>query len=122
MVREQDKAANNCTFIFMNEQEAIKKLEEQFGIISPSAVYHEKLKSLAARINDLLNHDFQKLISILYRMDISESKLRRLLEENKTMDAGLIIANLMIEREVQKIQSRKESAQKNNEIKDDESW
>ena len=106
----------------MSEIEAITKLEQELGLISPSEIFQEKLNSLASVINDLLNNNFQKLIGILYRMDINENKLRRLLEENKNADAGMIIARLMIERESQKILTRKENSKKDRNISDDESW
>jgi hypothetical protein len=106
----------------MNDEQAIQRVEEQFGIITSRQSFEEKLQSLALKINDLLNNDFQKLISLLYRMDINESKLRRLLEENKNTDAGLIIAKMMIEREAQKIKSRKESSKKNNQDSSEEKW
>ena len=106
----------------MNDEQAIQRVEEQFGIITSRQSFEEKLQSLALKIHDLLNNDFQKLISLLYRMDINESKLRRLLEENKNTDAGLIIAKMMIEREAQKIKSRKESMKKNNQDSTEEKW
>ena len=40
---------------------------------------------------------FSKLISILYRVDVSEPKLKSLLKENPNINAGLLIADLMIE-------------------------
>ena len=106
----------------MNEDPAIRRVEEQFGIIASGKHFEEKLLELSNRINDLLNNDFQKLISILYRMDINEKKLRALLNENKNTDAGLIIAKMMIEREAQKIKSRKESSPKKNDLSDEEKW
>ena len=106
----------------MNDEQAIQRVEEQFGIITSRQSFEEKLQALAVKINDLLNNDFQKLISLLYRMDINESKLRRLLEENKNTDAGLIIAKMMIEREAQKIKSRKESSKKNDQDNTEEKW
>jgi hypothetical protein len=106
----------------MNDEQAIQRVEEQFGIITSRQSFEEKLQALTLKINDLLNNDFQKLISLLYRMDINESKLRRLLEENKNTDAGLIIAKMMIEREAQKIKSRKESSKKNNQDSSEEKW
>lgn len=106
----------------MHEEEAIKKIEERLELIPGSEVFEEKLKSLAARINELLNHDFQKLIAVLYRMDINEKKLRRLLDENKDTDAGLIIAHMMIEREAQKIKSRRETSQNNKDTTDEDRW
>lgn len=106
----------------MIEDSAINKVEAHFGIINAPDNHEEKFRDLAAKINDLLNNDFQKLISILYRMDINESRLRRLLDENKNTDAGLIIAKMMVEREAQKIKSRKETSKKNNDVSDEEKW
>jgi hypothetical protein len=76
---------------------------------------------LADKINELLNNDFQKLVSILYRMDVSEIKLKLLLKDNPERDAAIMIADLMIERQVQKMKSRKET-KNNNQIPDDEKW
>ena len=55
-------------------------------------------KIIIDRIRDLIHSDFQKLVNILYRMDVSETKLKRMLEENPDNDAGVIIAELIIER------------------------
>jgi len=76
---------------------------------------------LADKLNELIVKDFQRLIAILYRMDISEEKLMLLLKDNPNSDAGLIIADMMIERQAQKIKSRKET-KSNKEIPDDEKW
>ena len=61
---------------------------------------------LVERINELIESDFSRLISILYRQDISEIKLRQLLKENRNTDAAKVIADMMIEREREKINSR----------------
>jgi hypothetical protein len=106
----------------MSEQSAIDKIEKQFGIIRSANNFDLQVKQLAEKINELLNNDFQKLISILYRMDINESRLRLLLQENQHTDAGLIIAKLMIEREVQKIKSRNEFRKQNPPPDDEEKW
>lgn len=62
---------------------------------------------LAERLNEWIRWDFNSLVSFLYRVDISESGLRRLLHENPGEDAGLIIARMVIDRLGQKIESRK---------------
>ncbi len=80
------------------------------------------IKALAVRINDLIEKDFQQLISILYRMDVSEAKLRSLLKDNPDSDAGLLIAGLMIERQAQKIKSRQQFSQRDNDIDENEKW
>ena len=61
---------------------------------------------LTDKINFLIVNDFNKLIYILYRADINEQKLNRLLAENKKEDAGKIIAALFIQRHLEKIKSR----------------
>jgi hypothetical protein len=76
---------------------------------------------LAAIVNNLLANDFERLVFLLYRMDVDEEKLKRLLRENAGSDAGLIISDLMIERQLQKIKSRKEIKTKDN-IDENEKW
>jgi len=72
-------------------------------------------------INPLITNNFNKLISILYRLDINETKLMQLLHDNPAEDAGMIIADLIIERQLQKIKSRKENTG-NNIIPEDDKW
>ena len=74
-----------------------------------------RLKALIAdRVRDLIHYDFNKLVNLLYRMDISEIKLRKLLDEYPESDAGVIISDLIIERQEQKIRSRKENSKPPN--------
>jgi hypothetical protein len=75
---------------------------------------------LAAEINHLILHDFQKLVHLLYRIDVSESKLTSLLKDYPGEDAGRMIAALIIERQIQKVISRKQ--QKTDESSDEERW
>lgn len=76
---------------------------------------------LSGHIHQLINSNFNKLISILYRIDVSEIRLRQLLQDNPAEDAGKIIAELMIDRQLQKIKTRKESGN-NPDIPDDDKW
>jgi len=57
-------------------------------------------------INDLILRDFSRLIQILYRVDVSEQKLKDLLKQYPNTTAGSIIAPLIIERQEKKIESR----------------
>ena len=56
------------------------------------------LEELSNEINQLIVHDFAALIQILYRLDVSEAKLKMVLSENPKQDAGRLIAALIIER------------------------
>jgi DNA-binding protein Fis len=63
---------------------------------------------LTEYINDLIDHNFNKLVNLLYKIDVSESRLKRLLDETSGNNAGDIIAELIIERQIQKIKSREQ--------------
>lgn len=71
--------------------------------------------ALVAYINELILHNFNGLINMLYRVDINEQKLKLLLKENHGTDAAQLIADLVIERQVQKLKSRREFRRDNNE-------
>lgn len=94
---ENDKAlnivVNNLDLLEFNSDQ--KSNDEQFAI-------------LVAFIDDLIRNDFNRLVSILYRVDISEAKLKQKLAENTDIKipAAETIARLFIAREEEKIISR----------------
>ena len=87
---------NNAIVHIVNDSFSLQANENNF------------LDFLTEKINFMIVNDFNKLIYILYRADINEQKLNRLLAENKKEDAGKIIAALFIQRQLEKIKSRKE--------------
>ena len=54
--------------------------------------------SLETAINELIKNDFSRLVQILYRIDVSEAKLKNILNANPTEDAGKLIAQVILER------------------------
>lgn len=67
----------------------------------------EVMKQLSEYLNRLVSTDFHRLLSILYRIDISESKLQTALKAAAdTETAGETIACLIVERQKQKIRFR----------------
>jgi hypothetical protein len=104
------------------DTDLIPVLKESFEIDLPGDISDEMLRQrLSSHINSLIESDFQKLVSILYRVDVDEQKLGSLLKENTSMNAGDIIADLIIERQLQKIRSRQQFRRDEN-INDDEKW
>jgi len=88
----------------MDEHELRELLSKQTDI-----EFSEFLKAkVSAYINDLIRNDFQKLLRILYKIDVDEEKLKKILKEDTERDAGEIIADLILEREKQKIETRKQ--------------
>lgn len=71
-------------------------------------------------INDLINKDFPYLMFILYRIDISEEKIKTLLQQNKDGYAAEIITDLIIERQKQKALSRQQFKSQQNVVDDNE--
>lgn len=100
-------------------QELEMLLLEQSALIVQSPAWYEQLKHA---VNDLINHDFDSLLQLLYRVDVSEQKLRNMLADFPAADAAGIISNLLLERQLQKIKSRHEHAQRDDNIPEDEKW
>src|ERR1017187_8080967 len=68
----------------------------------------EIISQLIYFINDLINKDFQALVQLLYRIDVNEKKLKELLKQNENIDAASIIADLIINRQLQKIATKEQ--------------
>ncbi len=72
-------------------------------------------------INELINNDFQALVQLLYRIDVNENKLKNLLKQNTDIESAKIIADLIIDRQLQKIATKKEFS-KRKKPPADENW
>ena len=95
------------------EKELVRIINKQVDIdLSEDISKNELQQKLTAFINELIVNDFQRLITILYRIDVDEKKLKRILLENAGTDAAEIITTLVIEREIQKIETRKQFGSK----------
>jgi hypothetical protein len=92
------------------------------SITDLQALEKMKMEDLIAHINQLIAHDFSKLVYLLYAVDVPEKKLKQLLAENPRENAGKIIAQLMLERQEQKRKSREQFRQNPDDIPEDERW
>ena len=99
-----------------NLLDLLKTNDEQ---VVQSPLWFQKLVS---EINDLINSDFAKLVVILYQMDVSETKLKNLLSSNPSEDAGKLIAGLMLERQLQRIEARKNFNISQGDTAEEERW
>ena len=83
----------------------------------------EKLTAsqMADFINELIEKDFSRLVQLLYRLDVSEDKLKSVLLEHPTGDAGVLIAQLIMERIAQR-EIAKNMFTKKAEIPEEEKW
>jgi hypothetical protein len=87
----------------------IKDLNQSYGWELADSLTMQELEALLAEIvNGWIRSDFTRLVQFLYRIDISESRLRQLLEENTEEDTGQLLARLILERLWQKIETRRQ--------------
>jgi hypothetical protein len=96
---------------------------QQHGLLSKVLVDDNKhlIQLLSAYVNELIVQNFSLLVQLLYRMDIPEKRLREVLANSST-NSGDVIAQMMIERQLQKIESRKKYKQPKEDIPDEEKW
>lgn len=106
----------------MDKKEVIIELQKfQLEISGQIISLNELKKALSYILNGLITNDFSRLISILYRLDISEKKLKELLKNSINISAGDIIAKMIIERQTEKIKTRKLFLD-NDSFCDEEKW
>jgi hypothetical protein len=95
--------------------ELIETINKSLGIDLPDNIdLNDLQKKLNQYINHLIKNDFEKLVMLLYRIDVSEIKLKQLLQQNNKKDASEIISKLIIERQLQKIKTRNQFKQEKN--------
>jgi len=110
-------------FVLMDEnyQFMIEHVGIEFDVRKPANMLDEFRIQLTAAVLELLRSDFPRLVQILYRLDVSEEKLKEQLKSNQETGAAVIIAEMIIERQLQKVEARKKSGGNEN-ISDEEKW
>ena len=100
-MNEQDLAASSALIIkdFQLDSDAL-------SLASNEISQETLLAKLTAIVNYLLSKDFNRLMNALYRIDVSEEKLKRTLASN-TDNTAKAISELILERELQKVETRK---------------
>ncbi len=86
-----------------------KHAETDFEESIETHTLHQKLMAF---IDHLIKNNFNKLVNILYKVDVNETKLKEVLKQDAARDAAEIIAELIITREMQKIESREKYKEK----------
>ena len=105
----------------MNENDLISELSNKLEIDLPRKKSLDELKLLlTGYISHLMSNNPDKLVSILSRVDVSEKILKANLQNQKE-DASNIMAQMIIERQIEKIKTR-ERYKPNDDIAEDEKW
>jgi hypothetical protein len=107
----------------MEHNELVQQVNKELAITLSEKISLEELHSqLAIHLNQLILHNFEQLVSLLYRIDVSEAKIKSLLSRQTNENAGNIIATLIIERQLEKIKSRQQFRQQHDDFDEVEKW
>jgi archaellum component FlaC len=87
-------------------EQAIVPLVDEYSNVSFRA-FEELRNWLIEQVDLLIDRDFEHLLRVLYLIDVSEKRVRQLIEQNEGEHAAGIIADLILERQAEKIRSRK---------------
>ncbi|HPH36353.1 MAG TPA: hypothetical protein PL108_01755 [Sediminibacterium sp.] len=90
-------------------------------ILDITAIEQLSKTQLIDAINWLIIHDFEKLVFILYRIDVSEAKIKTLLNKENTNFAAPVIADAILERLAEKKASR-EKYKQDSPASEEEKW
>ncbi len=78
------------------------------------------LTRLGERINEMIIHDFNGLVTILYRFDVDEKRIRNNLRVGDH-DSGRLIAQMIVDRLLEKIKTRRQY-RRDDLIDENEKW
>jgi hypothetical protein len=90
--------------------DAVPQLEKHFGVSIPEGAaltreYVEKL--LTEHLVYMLHEEMEKLLQALYRIDVNERKVKDAFAQNNPKAIAPELARLIIDRELQKAESRR---------------
>ncbi len=78
----------------------------------PAPHDYEELRDRVSRmVSVLLDEDFEKLLLILYRIDVSEVEVKKTLAMGNPGEIASNLADLILDREMKKVETRKKYPQ-----------
>ncbi|MDH3649607.1 MAG: hypothetical protein OEQ53_07980 [Saprospiraceae bacterium] len=78
---------------------------QQFGLEPSSSQENDQLifEQLADRIAYLMAYKMESLLSLLYRLDVAETKIKKALAPDNQVAPNVALANLIIERQQERM-------------------
>jgi len=101
-------------------------IRERFGLektpddrVDELQQYEALKKLLSQRIEEMIDHEFDKFVNLLYRIDINESKVREALAEQPFSKGVEKVAEMIIQRQLQKIATRRQYSSSGHDLEFD---
>lgn len=88
-------------------QDISQSLTPYFALQEGEYTYDALVKRIAEEVQYLIDYDLNKLWNLLYRIDVSEKKVKEVIETTPFNQHSLLIAQLILKRQQEKIVSRK---------------
>jgi hypothetical protein len=101
--------------------EILKQMDESGSLPPTTEKVHTIREQLVVYINELIQHDFPRLVELLYRVDVNEKRLKELLASHKDTSSAALITDLLIERQLQK-RTWRQAHTPNSDIPDNDRW
>lgn len=98
----------------MHIEAALNILEDKAGAANK--------KELAFILNDMILHRFDLLVQLLYRVDVPEAQVKQLLQAHPQSDAGMLLAELLLQRQEQKKAILKKPTSNPTDIPEEDRW
>ena len=103
-----------------DQQQVMEMLQADWGLLLPEIVSEETiLEELEKRIMVLADKNPEAFFQLMYRLDVSEQKVKSVLFEQ---DAGMQIAKLVYKRQLQKIEARNMFRTAASDVDEDLKW
>lgn len=96
-------------------------LEDLLGRMQTEEDWPVLKDDLVKNVQYLMGHRFESLLQLLYRVDVPEQGFRAALKEGEGNPAEKI-ARLLADRQLQKMQARREAEKRPGGIPDEERW
>lgn len=100
-----------------NEIEIKNEIEKNFEI----SLCEDWKMALIDLIDNLIANNFQQLINVLYKIDVSENKIKLALQQQQNRKTAEVLVEMILERLQEKAESRK-ATKTNNFISEDEKF
>lgn len=99
----------------------IENLLEQIQPAWEKQSYEDIKQQLNKQVAYLIDHDFERLVRLLYTIDVDERVLKHLLQQQVDRPSSDIITDLIIERQIEKLKLR-QRPNNNDPATDEERW
>jgi hypothetical protein len=103
-------------------QQTVSLVTGHFNLPDTTSVVQEEelILILAEKIGEMLEHQPEQLMSLLYRLDVLEEKIRPVMRPDAPEPANIGLARLVVERQKQRINTKKNI--KTQPLDDLEGW